>query len=478
MKGAPREVLQLCTHVLIQGEARPLDDALRADILAANDDYARGALRVLALACRDIPPLEDLFRQRGGSMYTVERIERQLTFLGLAAMMDPPRPEVAAAVTTCREAGIRLAMITGDYGLTAESVARRVGLLSTTSPRILIGAELDELDDAQLQDVIKDEVIFARMAPEHKLRLVDAFQTRGGVVAVIGDGVNDAPALRKADIGVAMGVTGTDVAREAADVILTDDNFGAITEAIAEGRTVYANLRKFATYIFASNVPELIPFVLTGLFNIPLALTAPQILAIDLGTDLFPALALSTEKPEPDVMKHPPRNPDQPILDRGVFVRAFAWLGVIETILCFAGFYFVFNAWGYSVFDLGPIWGSYAERLASDLGPAYILATTVFHAGVVLAQAGNAFACRTEKGRVRGLGLFSNRFLLAGIALEIGLIVLLIYVSPLNRLFDHAPLPPNYWLWLAAFGPIVYSAEWMRKRIVRRLERKRMKAEG
>ncbi len=332
VKGAPREVLQLCTHIRMHGEVIPLDDSWRRRILSANDDYARNALRVLALAYHDLP-------QRVGS-YSAERVEVNLIFLGLTAMMDPPRPEVTEAVSTCRKAGVRMVMITGDYGLTAESFARRIGMLTTPNPLILTGAELEQLNDIELQGMLEKEVIFARMAPEHKLRLVAAFQAQGDVVAVTGDGVNDAPALRKADVGVAMGLVGTDVAKEAADVILTNDNFSTIARAIEEGRTVYDNLRKFTTYIFSSNVPEILPFILTALLTpqvMPLALGVKQILAIDLGTDLFPALALGSENPEPDVMQRPPRRKTQPLVDGSLLRRAFLWLGLIEAVLCFPG---------------------------------------------------------------------------------------------------------------------------------------------
>ncbi len=261
VKGAPREVLQLCSHILIHGQEAPLDNALREEILKANDDYARNVLRVLALAQRQLTP--------GEGYYTPERIEQGLTFLGLMGMMDPPRPDVAEAVKTLRQAGIRMVMITGDYGLTAESLTRRVGMVTSPNPLIITGADLDTLSDLDLQKAMEQETIFARMAPEHKLRLVSAFQAQGEVVAVTGDGVNDAPALRKADIGIAMGIVGTDVSKEAADIILTDDHFASITKAIEEGRAVYDNIRKFMTYIFSSNVPEILPFILTAMFRIP-----------------------------------------------------------------------------------------------------------------------------------------------------------------------------------------------------------------
>jgi magnesium-transporting ATPase (P-type) len=463
VKGAPKEMLQLCRHILVNGELRPLDKATRAEVIRVNDEYARSALRVLALAYRPLP-LRD-------GPYLSQHVEKELVFLGLAGMMDPPRPEVAAAVKTCRTAGIRIVMITGDYGLTAESLARRVGLFTTPNPRILTGAELEAMSDQELQAILQDEVIFARMAPEHKLRLVAAFQAQGEVVAVSGDGVNDAPALRKADIGIAMGITGTDVAKQAADVILTDDNFGAIVQAIAEGRAVYDNLRKFITYIFVSNVPELMPFIVTGLFGLPLALTVPQILAIDLGTDVLPALALGMEKPEPNVMRRPPRPRTQPLIDRKLLLRAFLWLGMIETVLCYLGFLLVYYLAGDTTFLPAlprPDWLLSAEAFVPTTALVYALATTVFHAGVVMAQIGNVFTCRTETERVHHLGWFSNRFLWLAVAVEVLLILSFVYVPPLAEVFNHMPLPPFYWAGLVLFAPVVYGLDRIRKSISRR----------
>jgi magnesium-transporting ATPase (P-type) len=457
VKGAPREVLQLCTTIFIHGEVCPLSEAIRSEILATNDEYARNALRVLAFARRELPP-------RSGS-YRVENVESNLTFLGLMAMMDPPRPEVAEAIQVLHQAGIRMAMITGDYGLTAESIARRIGMLTTSSPLILTGAELDEMDDRKLQELLQREVIFARMAPEHKLRLVAAYQAGGHVIAVTGDGVNDAPALRKAEVGIAMGQAGTDVAKEAADIILTTDNFATIVAAIEEGRAVFDNLRKFITYIFSSNIPEILPFVLTGITGIPLALGVRQILAIDLGTDLFPALALGTEKPEPDVMQRAPRPRNRPLIDRGLMARSFLWLGVIEAALCYVAFFFVFITAGVIGIDDMAFsqWKHLPEKLAGSPSMVLLTAMTVFHAGVVMAQVGNAFACRSEKLRGRHLGWLSNRLLFGGIAIEITIILALIYIPPLYNIFNHTPLPPQYWIGLALFAPTLYSLEWIRK---------------
>jgi magnesium-transporting ATPase (P-type) len=345
-------------------------------------------------------------------------------------------------------------------------------MLTTQSPLIVTGAELDEMNQLEITALLDKEVIFARMAPEHKLRLVSAFQEHGEVVAVTGDGVNDVPALRKADVGVVMGVTGTDVAKEAADIILTNDNFSTFVAAIEEGRAVYDNVRKFLTYIFSSNVPEVLPFIVTAMFQFPLILSVRQILAIDLGTDLYTALALGMEKPEPDVMTRQPQRRNKPLIDQFLMRRAFLWLGLIEAGLCFWGFFVVFDVisgehllsilpeWLHAFLDLPGIPGFPPEQ-------AHSLAITVYFAGVVMAQIGNAFACRTEKLRGRALGWFSNRALWFGILLEIIIVLALIYVPPLANIFDHYPLPIVYWIGLALFAPILYGLDWLRKVVVR-----------
>ncbi|MCX6093273.1 MAG: cation-transporting P-type ATPase, partial [Candidatus Bipolaricaulota bacterium] len=434
VKGAPKEVLALCTSILVDGETVPMTDEWRDQILTTNDAYARNALRVLAMARRMLPK-----RPNG---YTVQWVEQDLTFLGLLAMQDPPRPEVAAAVDKCRRAGIRIIMITGDYGLTAESIARRVGIVGE-GVRLVTGGELDVMTDAELAEVLKGPVIFARSAPEHKLRVVSALKDMGEIVAVTGDGVNDAPALKKAHIGVAMGISGTDVAKEAASMILLDDNFASIVNAIEEGRAVYANIRKFTTYIFTSNTPEAWPFIFQIVFNIPLALVVMQVLAVDLGTDLVPALALGTERPEPGLMDRPPRGPKDRLVDRKLILRAFLWLGSLQTLLCFAGFFYLWWTMGYRDLlhlprpDLLP----YGQRLLTHDGLVYVLATSMFHAGVITTQIGNAYACRTERTSVFKAGFFANRFLLFGFAFELALIVCMIYLPPFQALFEEGPLP-------------------------------------
>jgi Ca2+-transporting ATPase len=465
-KGAPREILQLCTHILINGEKIPISEEVRSEVISANDEYSRRALRVLGIARRDLP--------LGFPAYSAKDVEKDLTFLGLMAMMDPPRPEVEQAIKTFKEAGIRIVMITGDYGLTAESLARRVGLIEIPNPTIITGAELDSMDDITLNNMLEKEVIFARMAPDHKLRLVSAYQANGETVAVTGDGVNDAPALRKADVGIAMGLIGTDVAKDASDIILTQDNFSSIGSAIQEGRAVYDNIRKFITYIFSSNISEVFPFIITSALGIPPALTVRQILAIDIGTDIFPAIALGSENPEPDVMKLPPRR-TKPLLDNGLLTRAFLWLGLLEAGLCYLGFLATYLLSGNAQL-LNQNWFNAINwpHLLVIQGDVHAVARTVFLAGVVIAQIGNAFACRTSKAHNTQLGWGSNKMLLAGLALALIVIVGLIYVPGLADDFDSQPFPNILWPFLFLSGFTLYVLEWFRKWILRWLDKLRI----
>ena len=484
VKGAPKEVLDLCTHIQVDGQEHPLNDDLRGQIMTANDGYARAGLRVLAIAQRDLTtlplagsrqPAEAQHGQEAESEYKHETIEQALTFLGLMAMLDPPRPEVSEAVAKCHNAGIRVIMITGDYGLTAESIARRIGIIQSDHPRILTGVDLDKMDDEALREALRDEIIFARVAPEHKLRVVTALQELGHVAAVTGDGVNDAPALKKADIGVAMGIAGTDVAKEAADMILTDDNFASIVNAIEEGRAVYANIAKFTVYVFVSNVAEAWPFILQIMFHIPLPLAVMQVLAIDLGTDMVPALALGTESPEPGVMDRPPRSRKERLLNGRLLARFLFWLGEWESLFSLVGFFFLWWTFGYHDLlnlprmDLLP----YSERLLIPAGYVYVLATTICHAGIVMGQIGAAFACRTERTSVFKIGFFSNKFLLVGILIEVLMITTLIYVPPFQQFFEHAPLPLHYWPFILIFAPLVFLSEEARKAVMRWIEARR-----
>jgi magnesium-transporting ATPase (P-type) len=461
VKGAPKEVLALCTQARQNGRVLAVDEVLRTKIMAVNDEYARRGLRVLAVASRKLPGVANTSRAPGE--YFPEVIERELTFLGLMAMMDPPRPEVAEAVKKCHSAGIRIIMITGDYGLTAETIARRIGIVKSQHPRILTGIDLDALDDQALKEELRKEVIFARVAPEHKLRVVTALKEMGEIVAVTGDGVNDAPALKKADIGVAMGLAGTDVAKEAADMILTDDNFASIINAIEEGRAVYANIRKFAMYVFNSNLAEAMPFVLWVLSGgrIPLALTVMQVLAIDLGTDMFPAIGLGAERPEPGVMERPPRSQKEPLLNARVLGLALLWYGIIESIASMSAYFFVNwqNGWP-------------AVPLAGEGTMVYLTASAITLAGVVATQVGAVFACRTDKVSLFKIGLTTNRLILAGIGIELALLLILVYTPFLHEVFNTAPLKLEHWVYVFAWTPVIFFLDELRKAFLRWRERR------
>lgn len=451
VKGAPKETLALCTSFAVGNSIQPLDETQRTDILAANDQYARAGLRVLAVAQRLLNAMPASFE--------AEHIERDLTFLGLIAMMDPPRPEVESAVAMGHSAGIRIIMITGDYGLTAESIARRIGIIRGAQPRIVTGAELDSMDDTALREALTDEVIFARAAPEHKLRVVNALRAQGHVVAVTGDGVNDAPALKQADIGVAMGRAGTDVAREAADIILTDDNFASIVNAVEEGRAVYANIKKFATYIFTSNTPEALPFVLFAFSGgrIPIALNVMHILSIDLGTDIVPALALGAEPPEPGMMERPPRSLQEHVVTGAMLRRAYLWLGPVQSLAAMAAFYYQYWTNGY--------WGQWFDLPAE--GPLYRSATAMALAAVVTTQIGNLFAQRSERLSFLRLPLMGNRLIWVGIATELILIVAIVYVPFLQNLIGTAAFDPTNWMFLALWAPALLLVDELRKLVTR-----------
>jgi sodium/potassium-transporting ATPase subunit alpha len=407
--------------------------------------------------------------ESGTGALEIETVERDLTFLGLVAMMDPPHREVPEAVARCRKAGIRTVMITGDHPLTALAVARKIGLVPVESERtpvafaaVIEGAQLDALSDDALRQLLtpshpgEPDPVFARMAPRHKMRIVSLLKDMGEVVAVTGDGVNDAPALKKADIGIAMGLAGTDVAKEAADMILLDDNFATIVNAIEEGRAVYANIRKFVTYVLSHNTPELAPYVAYGLFAIPLPLTVPQILAVDLGTDMVPALALGTEKPHPGIMEIPPRPRTERLLSLPLLLRAYAFLGLIEAGVAMAAFFWFLRSHGWS-------WGTPLDWT----DPLYRQATTVTFAAIVIAQAANVFACRSERTSVFRLGFFTNPFILWGIAVELALLALIVYTPVGNLILGTGPLP--LWAWpplvLGAAG--LLFAEEVRKVMIR-----------
>lgn len=452
VKGAPKELLDLCTNISISGEVHPLSEEWKQAAMEENDAMARDGLRVLAVAYRRLP--KDLISQ------TAEDVEHDLTFLGLVAMMDPPRAEISAAVEKCHQAGIRVIMITGDYGLTAESIARRVGIITSANPRIITGFELDKISDDDLKQAFQGEVIFARVSPEHKLRVVMALQDLGHIVAVTGDGVNDAPALKRANIGVAMGITGSDVAKEAASMILLDDNFASIVNAVEEGRAVYSNIKKFTTYIFTSNAPEAVPFILYAFTaaRIPLALNVMHVLSIDLGTDLVPALALGAEPPEPGIMQQPPRNLSEHVVTPKLLTRAYLILGPLQGVASMAAFYYYYWTNGFA--------GQWLDLPGS--GDLYRSATAMALAAVVVTQVGNLFAQRTETRSIFRIPLFNNKMLWVGILSELTVIAAIVYVPFFHQFIGTYSFPLKYWLFLFAWTPLLIIADEIRKWIERK----------
>jgi len=456
-KGAPEAVLARCTRTLTaEGLERPITAEDRERVAGTVDGYARDGLRVLALGRRRLADGAALPEQR-------EQAESGLCFLGLAAMIDPPRPEVASAVASCHEAGIRIIVITGDHGLTAAAVARQVGI-GADPPRIVTGAQLDRIDERELDELLRTggELIFARSAPETKLRIADALRAEGHVVAMTGDGVNDAPALRRADIGIAMGRSGTDVAREASTMVLTDDNFATIAAAVQAGRRVYDNIRKFILYIFAHATPEIAPFLVFALSGgaIPLPLTVLQLLSFDVGTETLPALALGREPAEPGLMERPPRPRSESVIQPPMLLRAWLFLGLISAVLEMGGFFYVLTKAGWHLGD--------PTGAGHPLNHGYREATTMTFFSMVACQVGTAFAARTDRASLRSVGVFSNRLLLWGIAFELLLAAAIIYLPPLQSLLATASLSPDALLLTLPFPFIVWGADELRRWGLRR----------
>jgi potassium/sodium efflux P-type ATPase len=469
-KGAPLEVLKHCNQILRDGAVHKLTHQDWDAAVQANDNFARQGFRVLGLAAR-----------RGSQELLglgTQDLEQTLIFVGLVAMFDPPRPEVAEAIAQCHQAGIKVTMVTGDYGLTAEAIARNIGLVQERA-RVVTGEVMGHLSDAQLQQMVKYRfgLVFARMSPEQKLRLVQAYKQIGEVVAVTGDGVNDAPALRAANIGIAMGQNGTDVAREAADIVLTDDNFATIVVAIEQGRAIYQNIRKFMTYILASNVPEIVPFLGMVAFKIPPALTILQILAVDLGTDMVPALALGAEPPEPGIMERPPRPRQEFLLNLPLLLRAYGFLGVIEALLSMLGFWLVWAGHGYSFADLQQVTPAILKHTADPtVTIIYRQATTMTLATIVGCQVGNLFACRSDWGSAFRQSWSNNRLLWFGICSECLALLAFIDFPPFRHVFSTASLAPWHWLLVFACPPLLLMAEELRKAWFRHLWQRRRRS--
>lgn len=412
-KGAPDVVLSLCTSEWIDGHARPLTEARRQEILSVNQSMGEAALRVLAVASRVLKTYS--------AQTKPEKIETELAFCGLMGMIDPPRPEVIKAIQKCKRAGLMTVMITGDHLATAKAIARELGLLSGET-RCLTGEEVERLSDEELKEMAPSVNVYARVSPEHKLRIVRALKRRGHVVAMTGDGVNDAPALKEADIGVAMGKTGTDVAKEASAMILADDNFATIVRAVEEGRAIYDNIRKFIRFLLSCNIGEVLTMFMASLAGLPLPLVPIQILWVNLATDGLPAMALGVDKADPGVMDRPPRSPNESVFSRGLGLR-IAGVGIIIGVATVG------------VFALGLMAGGSLER-----------ARTMAFATLVLCQLAHSFACRSERRDIYEYSLFSNLFLVGAVCVSTAMLLAVIYIPELQRVFRTVPMTAAEWL--------------------------------
>lgn len=457
VKGAPDVVLGLCSRVqTLDDQTWPLDEPMRAAVLAANDSMTQDALRVLGLAYRIVPDLSDEFSQA--------EVETDLIFVGLIGMIDPARVEVQPALEIARGAGIRTIMITGDYPNTARAIAQSITLLQPDH-KVLTGADLNEMDDTTLAREVEVTDVFARVSPEHKMRIVDALRANDEVVAMTGDGVNDAPAIKLADIGVAMGITGTDVAKETADMVLTDDNYASIVAAIEQGRVIYANIRKFVFFLLSSNVAEIMIIFLATLAGLPMPLTAIQLLWLNLLTDGAPALALAMEKGDPDGMNRPPRPKHESIINGsmrlGILIQTFAQTGAVL-----------------GAFLLGLSWhmGSAIPEGVNAL--AYILrfdwrgvdvqtAETMAFVTLSLCELFRAYTVRSERVSIFRLGVFSNRYMQYAVGLSVVLLLVVVNVPFLQPVFNTHFLAPTEWLVVVGLALIPAIAEEITKMYLR-----------
>lgn len=408
------------SHLMYDARSAPFSGEKKAETEAVLKELASQALRTIAIAYKPLKP---------GEKPTMEQAEKNLTILGLSGMIDPPRPEVRQAIKECREAGIKTVMITGDHVETAKAIAKDLRLLPKKG-RVMDGKTLNELTEKELIETVDDVYVFARVSPEHKLKIVKAFQENGHVVAMTGDGVNDAPAIKQADIGVAMGVTGTDVAKEASSLILVDDNFATIKSAIKEGRNIYENIRKFVRYLLASNVGEILVMLFAMLLALPLPLVPIQILWVNLVTDGLPAMALGMDQPEGDLMRRKPRHPKE-----GVFARKLGWKVVSRGFLIGAATILAFII----VYHRNPENLPYAQ--------------TVAFATLVLAQLIHVFDCRSETS-VFSRNPFENIYLLGAIISSIFLMVIVIYYPPLQPIFKTVPITPGDWMLIIGMSGI------------------------
>jgi Ca2+-transporting ATPase len=414
-KGAPDVLLNCCSYMLWEGGVVPCTPTLRQKVLEANEEMAGGALRVLGMAYREM---------RTGEVAGSEKeAECQLVFVGLAGMIDPPRREVRDAIQVTRRAGIKTVMITGDHGTTAEAIAHQLGILQRGGT-VLTGSQLTRMDDDALDKVSDNVYVYARVSPEHKLRIIKSLQRQGHVVAMTGDGVNDAPAIKAADIGISMGITGTDVTKEASSLILGDDNFSTIVAAIEEGRNIYENIRKFIRYLLASNVGEILTMFFAMMLGLPLPLVPIQILWVNLVTDGLPAMALGVDQPEKDLMEHKPRGAKE-----NIFARRLGWKIVSRGLLI-------------GLCTLAAFW--LTLRIAPDNAQQLVRAQSVAFATLVMAQLIHVFDCRSSRS-VFHRNPFQNKALVLAVLSSVLLMLAVMYLPFLQPVFKTVPLTFREW---------------------------------
>lgn len=420
-KGAPDIIIGRCNSIRIEDKVVPFTDELKKKVLETNSKFAKNALRVLAFAFREYSDLP--------TNISPENNETNMIFVGLAGMIDPPRPEAKDAIKECKEAGINTIMITGDYKETAFAIAKTLGM-AETEDQAMMGDELNNVSDEDLREIVKRVKVFARVSPEHKVRIVSALRANGNIAAMTGDGVNDAMALKKADIGVSMGITGTDVAKNTADLILTDDNFASIVSAVEEGRIIYDNIKKFVFFLLSCNIGEILLVFVSILMNLPVPLLPIQLLWLNLVTDSFPALALGVEKGDPDIMSQKPRNPNEPILDRHMVVSI------------------IFQSIAIAVASLSAYWwGIYRYGLDNILEARTIAFTTLITAELL-----RAYSTRSTHYTIFEIGIFSNKTLVYGTTLSFILTLVVIYIPFLNPVFHTFPLGFTDWEIILAFA--------------------------
>src|SRR5258706_12401265 len=464
VKGAPDVVLKLCKHYqTADDKSAPMDEAAFRRIMDANDAMTKDALRVLGVAYRVLPEVADTM--------SPESLEDDLAFVGLIGMIDPAREEVKPALALAAHAGIRTVMITGDYPATARAIAEAIGLLRPAK-KVLTGAELDEMNDQQLTAVIEDTDVFARVSPENKMRIVDALQANYEVVAMTGDGVNDAPAIKRADIGIAMGITGTDVAKETADMVLTDDNYASIVSAVAQGRIIYGNIRKFVFFLLSSMVAEVSIIFRATLAGLPAPLTAIQLLWLNLITDGAPALALALEKGDPDVMDRKPRPKNEPIVNApmrlGIIIQTIAQTGTVLAAFML-GLLWELGALGHAPPD-GTNWFTFLldfDWKAVDLNALHTAETMAFLT-LSLCELLRAYTVRSERASLLSIGIFSNKWMQYAVGVSITLLLVVCIVPFLQEVFNTHWLSGSEWAVVLGLSVIPAVAEEMTKFFLRK----------